>query len=110
MNFQKIPSSIADNILALKDHRIWWLAFFGIIGLFIFFRFDSRAFPSASLDLKYPRREITERSKEWAKELNYRKDHLIYSTEFAPNNEAKTFLEYELNGARANELMKDAVP
>jgi hypothetical protein len=110
MNYQKPLAPISDNLLALKDHRVWWLAFFALIGLAIFLCFDSQAFPSASLDLKLPRRQITELTREWAKELKYEKDHIINSTEFSPNNTSKTFLEYELGGAQANELMKDKLP
>jgi hypothetical protein len=110
MNYQKPSAFISDNLLALKDHRVWWLAFFGLIGLTIFLCFDDQAFPSASLDLKLPRRQMTELSKDWAKELKYEKDHIIDSTEFSPNNQAKTFLEYELGGEKANELMKEKLP
>jgi hypothetical protein len=110
MDDQTSSPSTFDNFLALKDHRAWWLAFFALFGLFVFWRFDSRAFPSASIDLVYPRRAITEMSRVWAKQLGYVKPDLIESTEFAPNGGVKTFLEYELGGQRANELMKSTLP
>jgi len=110
MNYQNESLSYRDVFIFWKDHRIWWLAIFGIIGLIIYLRFDSRVFPSASLDLKLPRKEIAEIARNWAGEMNYRQDHVISSTDFAPNNDAKTFLEYELGAAKANDLMKDKLP
>ncbi|PWU00582.1 MAG: hypothetical protein C5B53_03860 [Candidatus Melainabacteria bacterium] len=92
------------------DHRIWWLAIAALLGIALYVTCEHRVFPSASIDLKLSRRTITKISNEWAYELGYRKQRPIRSTQFSPDYDGKTFLEYELGSLKANQLMKEQLP
>lgn len=46
----------------------------------------------------------------WAKTLGYAHSQPIHSTVFSYDDDAKTFLEYELGGSAANELMREQIP
>ena len=103
-----VKSSTAG--LSLRNHLPWWLVIAGLIGLFIYFLKDGEAFPNASLDLKVPRGEIIAMASDWSNRLGYETKGSITSTTFEWDSNAKTFLEFELGVARANELMKNEVP
>jgi hypothetical protein len=110
-----MSSSPADSsnqaITVLKsDHRIWWLALIALCGLIVYWLYDPRVFPSASIDLKLSRASVAEISRKWANESGYKKQNVINSTEFSFDSDAKTFLEYELGTSEANKLMRDQMP
>jgi hypothetical protein len=81
-----------------------------IFGASIYALKEKEAFPEASIDLKLSKREILDRTLDWARKLNFRKDKLITSTGFSFDNDAKNYLELELGQKRANELMKSEIP
>ena len=82
----------------------------GIIGLGIFRWKEQAVFPSASIDLRIPKEEILRQAEELAKKLGYQKEKVIKSISFGYDEEAKTFLEYELGNSAANNLMRETVP
>lgn len=92
------------------DRQIWWLLVVGVAAICVYIFLENQAFPSASIDLKVPKSEITKISREWAQKLGYEEKGSIQSTTFSYDSDEKTFLEYELGLKRANELMKDEVP
>lgn len=102
-NFYHTLKSIVSN-------RIWWLAVLSILGFFVYFNYEDKVFPSASINLKVPRIEITRRARELANSLGYSKPYVIESTQFTVDNQAKTFLEYEFGSDKANQLMKEGLP
>lgn len=82
-----------------------------IAGVLIYFAKDHAVFPAASIDLCLPKEQILARSEYWASTLGYelgRKD--LKTVVFSYDNNAKTFLDYELGGSKANELMKEEIP
>jgi Type II CAAX prenyl endopeptidase Rce1-like len=97
-------------IKILSDRRIWWLAFFSVVGALIFFFKNSEAFPSAALDLNIPRQDITVKARDWAHRLGYNKTGTIDSTTFFEDEGVKTFLEFELGTERGAKLMGGEIP
>ncbi|HEY9679432.1 MAG TPA: CPBP family intramembrane glutamic endopeptidase [Drouetiella sp.] len=93
-----------------SSHLPWWLIVAGVIGLLIFFGKDESVFPNASLDLKLSRAEIIQRCENWSRRLGYEPSGAIKSTNFSWDQNAKTFLEFELGAEKANQLMKSDVP
>ena len=108
MNQGDVTSAAPSKILS--DRRIWWLAFFAIVGALIYFLKNSEAFPSASLDLNIPRQEIANKARDWAHRLGYNKTGTIASTTFFEDEGVKTFLEFELGTERGGELMRGEIP
>ena len=94
----------------LSDRRIWWLAFFSLVGALIFTFKNSEAFPSASLDLNIPRQDITDKARDWSHRLGYSKTGTIDSTTFFEDDGVKTFLEFELGTERGAQLMRGEIP
>jgi hypothetical protein len=93
-----------------RPHYMWWLLMIGIAG-FIFYQLKSpKVFPSASIDLSIPRSRIQAISDGWHEKLGYTKKNTIDSTIFTIDDDAKTFLEYELGAAKANDLMREHIP
>src|ERR1700733_6597940 len=86
------------------DRRVIALVVLGILGALLFAAKNKESFPEASIDLKLTKNQITSRAVDWAKKLGYHKDKLISSTVFSYDDSAKTYLELELGGAKANEL------
>ncbi|MBS1956834.1 MAG: CPBP family intramembrane metalloprotease [Cyanobacteria bacterium SZAS-4] len=91
-------------------HYLWCLAFVGIIGFSFYLLKSSQVFPSASIEIKLSKTQITQKSEEWASKLGYHEDKPIRSTTFAYDDDGKTFLEYELGSTQANALMKQTIP
>jgi hypothetical protein len=89
---------------------LWLLVGLGIAGILFFFWKFQDSFPSASIDQRLTKHEIEDRSAEWTERLGYNHKGTIESTVFNPDDDAKTFLEYELGQAQANVLMKTKVP
>lgn len=89
---------------------LWVLIVLGIAGIFYFFLKFNESFPSASIDLRVPKRQIAEMARNWAKEIGYTPTNTIASTVFTFDDDAKTFLEYELGQGAANQLMSRLVP
>ncbi len=94
----------------LSDRRIWWVAFFSVVGALIFFFKNSEAFPSASLDLNIARQDITIKARSWAHRLGFEKTGTIDSTTFFEDDGVKTFLEFELGADRGAQLMRGEIP
>jgi len=91
-----MASSLIKYQLTIKSlfaNRIWWLAIASIVGFVIYFQYDSKVFPSASIGLKVPRIEIIRKARELAFALGYEPSKAIESTQFTVDNQAKTFLE-----------------
>ena len=108
MNSSPVYSHLRLN--SLFSSRIWWLGLIGLIGICIYFRYDARVFPASSIDLKMPRADIVCTAGSLASTLGYNKLRSIQSTQFTVDEQAKTFLEYELGVEQANKLMKDQLP
>ncbi|MBI4533846.1 MAG: CPBP family intramembrane metalloprotease, partial [Candidatus Melainabacteria bacterium] len=104
------PDSRANNLAHRKDYSLWWLVAIGLIGVVVYLARSYEVFPSASIDLTISPKEILSQSKKWAQRLGYKQPYTVQSTIFSFDNEAKTFLEYELGLTEANKLMKDQVP
>jgi hypothetical protein len=92
------------------DRTIWCFIIFALIGVGIFLAKEYDAFPEASIDLKLSKNEVASITRDWAYKLGFRKDHLIQSTTFLWDDNAKTYLEMEMGGKRANELMQKEIP
>lgn len=82
----------------------------GALGLIVFRAKEKEVFPSASIDLRMPKKEILALAQGWAKKIGYERNKLVKSITFDYDAAAKTFLEYELGNAHANQLMRDTVP
>ncbi len=82
----------------------------GACGLAVFISKEHTVFPSASIDLRIPKKDILNCAEQWAKKAGYEKDKIVKSITFAYDDEAKTYLEYELGNVTANELMRETVP
>lgn len=82
----------------------------GAAGLTIFISKEHTVFPSASIDLRIPKQEVLSSADQWRKKIGYDKDKLVKSITFAYDDEAKTYLEYELGNVTANQLMRETVP
>jgi len=91
-------------------HYLWCLALLGIIGFVFYQNKSAEVFPSASIDIRLSKKEIGELARSWAGKLNYKEIKPIQSTVFAYDDDAKTFLEYELGASQANALMKETIP
>jgi Type II CAAX prenyl endopeptidase Rce1-like len=93
-----------------KRHYLWCLALVGIIGFCFYLLKSSQVFPSASINIKLSKTQVTQLAEDWAKKLGYAESKPIESTTFAYDDDGKTFLEYELGSTQANALMKDTIP
>lgn len=82
----------------------------GVVGLGIFRWKEKAVFPNASIDLRIPKSEILRQAEEWTKKLGYQKERIVKSITFGYDDDAKTFLEYELGNSTANKLMSETVP
>ncbi len=91
-------------------HYLWCLALLGIVGFFYYQNKSTEVFPSASIDIRLSKKEISDLAHNWAAKLNYKEVKPIESTVFAYDDDAKTFLEYELGASEANGLMKETIP
>ena len=98
------------RIRSLFLNRIWWLALLGMVGIFVYIRYDEQVFPSASISLSFPARRLFISPWQLANQLGYEKLSAIESTQFTLDQDAKTFLEYELGISQANQLMKEDLP
>jgi Type II CAAX prenyl endopeptidase Rce1-like len=89
-----------------------WLLLIGLIGCLVYWHESDKVFPSASIELKLPKSQIIELSDQWKDKCGYKenKKDQIVSTIFAFDDDAKTFLEYELGQSAANELMRSTIP
>src|SRR5688572_13033469 len=86
------------------------LVVLGIAGICFFFAKFDESFPAASIDLRLTRAQIATEAEKWSSKLGYDTRSSIQSTVFSYDDDAKTFLEYELGQSRANELMRSQVP
>jgi hypothetical protein len=93
-----------------SSHQVWWLVVIGFFGLLLYALQADSVFPFTSIDLKMPRSAIGEFSRQWCNRLGYNPAGSVSSTVFDYDDDAKTFLEYELGQDKANELMKSTVP
>ena len=93
-----------------SDWRVWFLVLAALIGMIVFAVKDKQAFPEASIDLRLSKGQIKATALDCARSLGLHKDKLITSTTFSWDDPAKTYLELELGGAQANQLMRDTVP
>lgn len=94
----------------LIRHYLWCLALIGLIGFSFYLLKSPEVFPSASIELKLSKPQIQEKAEQWAARLGYKEQKPIKSTIFAYDDDAKTFLEYELGSTQANALMKQVIP
>jgi len=94
-----------------KDRSILiLLSVLGIAGLWLFQWKERDVFPNASIDLSIGKSEILHLAENWAKRFGYEKKPVIKSITFNDYDDTKTFLEYELGNAQANELMRNTIP
>ncbi|HEY9714501.1 MAG TPA: lysostaphin resistance A-like protein, partial [Chroococcales cyanobacterium] len=91
-------------------HYLWCLLVAGIIGVIFYWHKSENVFPAASIDLRLSRTQVTEIARQWAAKLGYTEKDPKISTVFAFDDDAKTFLEYELGLSKANQLMRTTVP
>jgi hypothetical protein len=94
----------------LKERPLWCLIIAGLLGLGVYFFKSKEAFPSASIDLKVPADRIEALSWSEASRLGYGHKDCIKATGFTSDENAKTFLDYELGLTRSFELMKEKIP
>ena len=92
------------------DWRVWFLVVAALIGIVVFAVKDKEAFPEASIDLRLSKGQIKAMALDCARKVGFHKDKLITSTTFSWDNPAKTYLELDMGGAQANQLMRDTVP
>jgi hypothetical protein len=93
-----------------RIHYIWCLLLAGLFGCIIYGQQCEKVFPSASIDLKLTKAEIKTVADGWKKRSDYKESKGIESTTFSFDDDAKTFLEYELGSSKANELMHSTIP
>lgn len=93
-----------------KRHYLWCLAIVGIIGFCFYLLRSAQVFPSASIEIKLSKSQVTAQAEAWAKKLGYSEADPIRSTTFGYDDDGKTFLEYELGSTEANALMKQTIP
>jgi hypothetical protein len=93
-----------------KVHWIWCLLLASLAGCIFYALQSEKVFPSASIDLKMTKTEIKQLSDQWKIKCGYKETKGIESTTFAYDDDAKTFLEYELGASKANDLMRDTIP
>jgi hypothetical protein len=94
----------------LVGSGVWILLLAGILGLVFFFAKFDESFPAASIDLKTSHSQIESEAKTWAGVSGYDINSAIFATIFTYDDYGKTFLEYELGQAKANELMRAEIP
>jgi len=82
----------------------------GICGLILFAAMHKTVFPSAAINLTVSKSDILKIADFWTAKLGYQKEKVIKSITFNCDDDVKTFLEYELGNAKANELMQKEVP
>lgn len=107
---ERKETSTAQNRPLIQDRRLLWLIVCAIASVLLFLWKEKEVFPEASIDLKLTRGQVTALGREWARKLSYTRPEPIESTTFSYDDDAKMFLEYELGGRRANELMKSTIP
>lgn len=118
--------------------HLWWLAIFAIIGCVIYFTKNNEVFAAASLNLSMPKDQVIEKACQWAVKLGYNpeatalgsppaqtakspgafspkspdptRQRALRSITFSYDDDAKSFLEYELGARQANELMVKEIP
>jgi len=93
-----------------RSHLIWCLLLAGLAGFVFYVTHSKKVFPSASIDMSIPRSSIQSTARDWAVKLGYNPAKSITATVFTFDDDAKTFLEYEMGTERANALMKNEVP
>ena len=91
-------------------HYMWCLLLIGLLGFSFYLEKSSSVFPAASIDIRLSQSQILQRAEAWAHKLGYSETAPVKSTVFSYDDDAKTFLEYELGSDQANILMKDTVP
>lgn len=94
----------------LMTADLWVLVVLGIAGIVFFLAKFNQSFPAASIDLRLPKSQIVQRARQWSERVGYNPQGAIASTIFSIDDDAKTFLEYELGQAEANRLMRQEVP
>ncbi|MCC7527294.1 MAG: CPBP family intramembrane metalloprotease [Candidatus Melainabacteria bacterium] len=118
--------------------HLWWLVLLGIAGCVIYFTKNDEVFAAASLNLSMPKDQIVQKAGEWAVKLGYnpqpsaasstassrkpqageleakspaaQTQRALKSITFSYDDDAKSFLEYELGVRKANELMMSEIP
>lgn len=96
-----------------RDRAVQVLMALALLGIILYMKFEPQVFPSASLDLKYSKDEITGQAREVARRFGYKETaprSTIESTTFTIFNDSKTFLEYQLGLANAKQLMREKIP
>lgn len=96
------------------DRGLPVLILVALLGFALYWTMEQRVFPSASIDLKLNRSQIAELARTYSTKFGWAgagvAKKTIESTTFTYNDEAKTFLEYQLGAVRANQLMKEEIP
>lgn len=82
----------------------------GIIGFVYSDLMQGKVFPTASIDLKYSRKEILSKAEDLAKKFGYSRPDMIKSIDFSLDNKSKVFLERTFGQTEANRLMQDNLP
>ncbi len=109
------PNRLEAHQKSLYRH-LWWLLLFGIIGCVIYFAKNDEVFAAASLNLSMPKDQIIQKASDWAVKLGYNPapgpkiPAALKSITFSYDDDAKSFLEYELGVRKANELMTKEIP
>jgi hypothetical protein len=108
-----VAKTIFGNNLKFKTiHYIWCLLLAGLIGFIIYVKKNEDVFPSASIDLKLGKQQIQTLADQWKSGSSYKPKsaEVKESTTFTFDDDAKTFLEYELGTTEANNLMRSQIP
>lgn len=98
--------SLTQCVQALKrSPSILVLIALAVAGFACHSALQKRVFPSASIDMKYSRKQIRQMARDWSAKLGYEPANTITSIKFGGDSEAQTFLERQYGQADANRLM-----
>jgi hypothetical protein len=106
-----VPNEHKSNIKSVFSKDVLFLLVLGLAGLLFSFCRRNDAFPAASLELSVSRSGSVKIAQRYARLSGFTVTHETATSKyFAFDHPAATFLEYELDLAEANRLMKTQVP
>lgn len=96
----------------MSNGRTGWfvMIFLAALGLFTFIRYQKKAFPSASVDVKIQREEAQKVAADYLAARGFNVSGYTNATIFGADDEAAIYLQKTLGMEKANELIRDQVP
>lgn len=105
------PLTVSGCWQAIKrSPLVVFLVVLGIIGSVYTAAMERQVFPTASIDLKYSRKDILARGEELTKRFGYDRTNKLSGTQFGGDYKAEIFLERTFGQAEANRLMQHTLP